>query len=214
MSKNRPTPLSKIDEVHSARAGSHFNQNDNGFYVTCNVGSSTIHFLIDCGATTSLISDSKMKEIGNHRSFVLRPMASVLKTVNGEPMSVSGSVDLVVEMTSERFDMSFVVCDIEADGILGQDFLKQYVDSINYKHSCLLIGNKTIPLWTGGRANQICRVDIQHTIKIPAHTRKQVTVKIPQREHLAQLGCVEPSIELMAKREVCVMGGIVDTTSS
>ena len=40
-----------------------------------------------------------------------------------------------------------------------------------------------------------------------------VSVKIPQKEHLTQCGFVEPSIELMAKEEVCVLGGIIDTTT-
>lgn len=154
-----------------------------------------------------------MGEIGCERAFQLRPMSNVLKTVNGESMSVMGSVDLVIEMTGERFDIPFVICDIEADGILGQDFLTQNVDNINYRRSCLMIGHKSIPLWTGGQANQVCRVELQHTVRIPSHTRKPVTVRIPLREHLAHDGYIEPCIELMAKSEVCVMGGIVDTRS-
>ena len=117
-------------------------------------------------------------------------------------------------MAGECFDIPFVVCSIESDGILGQDFLKQHVDSINYKHSSLVIGNTSVPLWTGGQANQICRVEIQETVRLPGYTRKLVSVKIPQKEHLAPLGCVEPSFELMAKKEVCIMGGIVDVTAS
>ena len=214
MTKSRPTSQNQIDGVQSARAGSHFNKNDNGFYVTCKVGSTPINFLIDCGATTSLLSDRKLQEIGTERSFHLRPTADILRTVNGEPMSVKGNVDLIIEMTNERFDIPFVVCNVEADGILGQDFLKQHVDSINYKRSCLVIGNNIIPLWTGGQANQICRVNIQHTVMVPAHTRKIVSVGIPQKEHLAPLGYVEPSMDLMAKSQICVMGGIVETTSS
>ncbi len=60
---------------------------------------------------------------------------------------------------NECFDVSFVVCDIEADGILGQDFLRANVDSINYKRSCLMMGGDVVPLWTGGQALHICRVE-------------------------------------------------------
>ena len=194
------------------RSGSHFNHYDNGFYVSCKVGSESVDFLIDCGATTSLISSNKFKEIGVNRSFQLQP-ANVLKTVNGEQMNVTGRVDLIVEMNAEKFDIPFVVCDIDADGILGQDFLRQHVDSINYKKSCLMMGQTSVPLWVGGMANQICRVEMQQTVKIPSHSRMAISVKIPQKQHLGQLGYVEPSLDLMSKSEVCVMGGIVDTTS-
>ena len=40
-----------------------------------------------------------------------------------------------------------------------------------------------------------------------------VNVNIPQKQHLGQLGYVEPSLDLMAKNEVCIIGGVVDTTS-
>ncbi|KAH3740959.1 hypothetical protein DPMN_047677 [Dreissena polymorpha] len=154
-----------------------------------------------------------VSSFGSERSFQLRSAPNVLKTVNGESMAVTGSVDLIVEMCGERFDTSFVVCAIEADGILGQDFLKQHVDCINYKRSCLMICNNAVALWTGGAANRVCRVECMHTISVPAHTRMSIFVKIPMKDHLAELGYVEPSFDLMAKCEVAVIDGIVDTTS-
>ena len=61
----------------------------------------SVDFLIDCGATTSLISSDKFKGIGTNRAFQLQP-ANVLKTVNGEPTNVTGRVDLIVEMNAEH----------------------------------------------------------------------------------------------------------------
>ena len=60
--RKRPDDIPNVP-IYSARAGSHFNQNDNGFYVTCNVGSPSLNFLIDCGATTSLLSSSQFAEL-------------------------------------------------------------------------------------------------------------------------------------------------------
>ena len=132
--------------MHTARSGSHFNKFDNGFYLTCNVGTTEINFLIDCGGTTSLLSEKMLQKLGSQQVFRLRPMDNLLKTVNGEVMQVAGSVDLVVQMGVERFDLPFVVCGIEADGILGQDFLRSNVDSINYKRPCLVMGDNTVTL--------------------------------------------------------------------
>lgn len=202
----------KVEEVHSARAGCNFNENDNGFYVTCNIGEMSVNFLIDCGATSSLISDNVISKLGSKGSSRLQPTDSVLKTVNGDFMSVAGRVDLALEIGRSKFDIPFVVCGIEADGILGQDFLKQHVDSINYKRSCLVLGQNIVPLWTGGQANQVCRIEISDTVKIPSRCRRSVTVNIPQKEHLSEFGYVEPCIELMAKSCICVIGGVVNTT--
>ncbi|KAH3868123.1 hypothetical protein DPMN_031262 [Dreissena polymorpha] len=128
-------------------------------------------------------------------------------------MEVSESVDLIIRMATERFDHTFIACEMKTDGILGQDFLKQYVDSINYKRSCLVMGKKVVPLWTGGQANQICRVQLQETVKLPPYSRRMVSDEIPPKEHLSPIGMIEPSFDLKAHREICIMGGLIDTTS-
>ena len=172
-----------------------------------------INCLIDCGATTSLLSEKSLKKFDPKNIFHVRPQLNVLKTVNGEAMRVVGNVDLLVPIGNECFDVSFVVCDIEADGILGQDFLRANVDSINYKRSCLMMGGDVVPLWTGGQALHICRVELQQTVEIPANSMMMVPIKIPQKEHLSELGLVEPSFHLMATKEISLMGGVVSISS-
>lgn len=129
-------------------------------------------------------------------------------------MSVEGSVNIVIQIGQECFDLTFIVCNIDLDGILGQDFLKQHVDSINYKQSCLIIGSDKVPLWTGGRSLQVCRVEMKDTVKLPPHSRMWVPIKIPHSEHLASDGFVEPSFDLMGKKEVSIMAGIIQTGSN
>ncbi|KAH3831677.1 hypothetical protein DPMN_104947 [Dreissena polymorpha] len=128
-------------------------------------------------------------------------------------MKVRGSVDLIIRMATDGFDHTLIACEIETDGILGQDFLKQYVDSINYKRSCLVMGKNVVPFWTGGQANQICRVQLNETVKLPPYLRTMVSVEIPLKEHVSPIGMIKPSFDLMAHREMCVMGGLIDYTS-
>ena len=106
------------------------------------------------------------------------------------------------------------MCDIESDCIIGQDFLHEHVDSISYRRSCLIVGSKTIPLWMGGTALQICKVEVRNTTKIPAHSRAWIPVNIPFSEHLGPTGFIEPSFELIEKHGFCVVGGIVDVSNS
>ncbi|KAH3836548.1 hypothetical protein DPMN_109920 [Dreissena polymorpha] len=123
-------------------------------------------------------------------------------------MEVSESVDLINHMATERFDHTFFACKKETHGVLGQHFLKQYFYSIDYKRSCLVIGKNVVPFWTGGQANQICRLQLQETVKLPPYSRRMVSVEIPLKEHLSPIGMIEPSFDLMAHREICVMGDI------
>ena len=106
------------------------------------------------------------------------------------------------------------LCAKLTDGILGQDFLRQHVDNINYRHSCLVMSSTTVPLWVCGTAKQICRVQAKDTVKIPANSRMWVPVKIPLADHITPIGLVEPSFELMGKKDMCALGGVVDTISN
>ena len=207
-------PISSKVEIHTARSGAEFNKYDNGFYATGRLCSHTIHLLIDSGATSSLISAKKLKEIDPHQLYKIKPITHTLHAVNGQQMSLTGSVDLSLELGSKQFNLTFIVCDIESDSILGQDFLRHHVDVINYKQSCLIIGTTNVPLWTGGQAVQVCRVEIRETVKIPAQSRKWVSVQIPHAEHLADDGLVEPCLDLMSRKEITLVGGLVDTTKS
>ena len=153
-----------------------------------------------------------MSEIDPHNKlFKLQPVPNTLHTVNGEVLSVAGSVDIILKLGDQHYDVNFMVCEMNTEAILGQDFLKRHVDSINYRKSCLQLGNNIVPLYTGGKSLQICRVEMKETIKIPAQSRMWVPVKVPQSEHLSENGFVEPIASFMAKNEVLVMSGIIDT---
>jgi predicted aspartyl protease len=100
----------------SVRVGSNFNQYDNGFYTTCKLNNVSVDFLIDCGATSSLISQKKLHEIDSTgQLFKILPVSSTLHTVNGEPMSVSSSVDLLLKLGDQHYDITFIVCSMDTD---------------------------------------------------------------------------------------------------
>ncbi|KAH3852520.1 hypothetical protein DPMN_095029 [Dreissena polymorpha] len=83
------------------------------------------------------------------------------------------------------------------------DFLRQNVDHINYRKSCLVMGSDIVPLQTVGGSSQICRVEVRDTVNIPAHSRMWVPVNIPLAEYMAPLAFVEPDPDVMAEKEVC-----------
>jgi hypothetical protein len=198
--------------MHSARAGADTHTYDNGFYVTGTVASKPVRFLVDCGATTSLISTQTFANIQQYCNS-MTPVTQSFHTVSGQQMNILGKVDLVVQLGKECYDVTFVVGDIDSDGILGQDFLRQNVDHINYGKSCLVMGSDIVPLQTVGGSSQICRVEVRDTVKIPAHSRMWVPVNIPLAEYMAPLGFVEPDPDVMAEKEVFPMSGIVETHS-
>ena len=200
-------------QIHSARSGADVLHLDNGFYVTGMVASKPVKFLVDCGATTSLMSSQTFASLQQYCNFSPTPVNQSFHTVNGQQMNVIGNVVLVVQLGFERYDITFVVGDIDSDGILGQDFLRKNVDNINYRKSCLVMGSETVPLETANGSSQICRVEVRETVKIPAQSRMWVPVTIPLAEHMSPLGFVEPDPDVMSTIEILTMSGIVDTQS-
>ena len=145
-----------------------------------------------------MISTRKFAEIKNKSP--LRKIEYTLQDVNGNDMTVYGSADILVRLGSENFDLPFIVCDLHMDGLLGQDFPKEHVESISYRQSCLIIQDKQIPLWTGGESVHVCRVEVKETVQLPPKSRMWLSVNVPQAEYLSKYGFVEPSLDVMAKK--------------
>ncbi|KAH3863024.1 hypothetical protein DPMN_026000 [Dreissena polymorpha] len=100
--------------MHSARAGADTPTYDNGFYVTGTVASKPVRFLVDCGATTSLISTQTFANIQQYCNS-MTPATQSFHTVSGQQMNILGKVDLVVQLGKECYDVTFVVGDIDSD---------------------------------------------------------------------------------------------------
>ncbi|VDI36317.1 Hypothetical predicted protein [Mytilus galloprovincialis] len=80
----------------------------------------------------------------------------------------------------EIFSQNFMICNINQDGILGQDFLLKEVSKVNYQRMVLhTIHNQEIQCWIGGKANMICRVEIKDNMTIPPMTSTMMPVEIP-----------------------------------
>ena len=113
-------------------------------------------------------------------------------------------------MEDEIFQQKFFICNIDQDGILGQDFLLKEIEKVNYKrmvlHTCQ---NKEIQCWIGGKANMICRVEVKETVIIPPMTSILLPVEIPGAEHLTESGYVECSSNLHPS--ILTVPGIIET---
>ncbi|CAG2220985.1 unnamed protein product [Mytilus edulis] len=89
------------------------------------------------------------------------------------------------------FNTEFLVCDIKQDAILGQDFLLDHIDKIDYKRQILSTKDTDIRCWIGGEANAICRVIVKETVTLPGKSKMLIPVIIENAEHLGPLGYVD-----------------------
>ena len=111
------------------------------------------------------------------------------------------------------FFQTAIVCGVLPDGILGQDFMLKFASRIDYKKMLIETSANTKPCWVGGESESVSNVVLQDTVKIPPWSCHHVTVDISKADILSDTGLLQSSGSLLKSKEVCLVEGIVDTSS-
>ena len=121
---------------------------DNASYINVNYKNIKFRFLLDTGASISIIKLQKLK-LTNLR---YNPKDNII--INGlsveAPVSTVGSITLPLQIHNKTFDCKFYVVKQESnipfDGLIGNDFLEKEEATINYKNSTLTINSLPFPV--------------------------------------------------------------------
>ncbi|CAC5370236.1 unnamed protein product [Mytilus coruscus] len=151
--------------------------------------------------------DTKRANTGRCYSL---PNKSEIFDVNGNKVFAIGSIILELMLGQEIFSQNFMICNINQDGILGQDFLLKEVSKVNYQRMVLhTIHNQEIQCWIGGKAIMICRVEIKDNMTIPPMTSTMMPVEIPGVNHLTEYGFIEGTTG--TAKSTLTIPGIINT---
>lgn len=93
-----------------------------------------IDFLIDNGSTSSILSYKKYNELQPEHKPDVRPIKIVVYDASGNIIQCHGAIDTKICLGGFEFEQTLIICDIHQDGIIGQDFLLKYAETISYKH--------------------------------------------------------------------------------
>ena len=209
-------PVANLRSSMSLRLGQLGNNGelwDNGFYVKGYIDDQPLDILIDNGSTTTILSNRifrNVKEIKEDTDFFLEPTENKLHDVNGNPLKTYGKLHFTLKLGNAEYDMRSLVCEIDQDAILGQDFLLQNVERIDYKRQILSTPEGQFKCWIGGEANVTCRVLSKETIKIPGRSRMLIPVQIEHAKHLGDLGLVDNNPKPGKEQRTQVTRGILD----
>ncbi|CAG2230871.1 unnamed protein product [Mytilus edulis] len=179
---------------------------DNGFYTNGLIFGFPVNFLIDSGSTASILSIDVYEKLPSNVWCSLVPNKSEIFDVNGNKVFAIGSIILELMLGQEIFSQNFMICNINQDGILGQDFLLKEVSKVNYQRMVLhTIHNQEIQCWIGG----ICRVEIKDNMTIPPMTSTMMPVEIPGVNHLTEYGLIEGTTG--TAKSTLTIPGIINT---
>ncbi|KAL3890761.1 hypothetical protein ACJMK2_003039, partial [Sinanodonta woodiana] len=149
------------------------------------------------------------QKLHGENKYMLTPLETKVNDVNGNEIHNYGSISIVIHFNGISYAQTVIVCEVSQDGILGQDFLLNYVNKINYKQFLLHTDKIDIRCWIGGKVHVISRKHVRKTTTVPANSALWLPVSIPGSEHMTKFGYVEPIFHNEIK---CTMvPGVIDT---
>ncbi|CAC5410714.1 unnamed protein product [Mytilus coruscus] len=98
-----------------------------GAYIDVAVHNQPTKFLIDTGATVTLVSHALFYRIQKKERPDLEPITQVIISANGTELSLAGKGMFCIEIGQDKFIVEALVADISIDGILGLDFMKRII---------------------------------------------------------------------------------------
>lgn len=202
------TSAQTFGPIRIGQVGNNGTMFDNGLYINGEINSKSVRFLVDSGSTATLLSKKAFDRLDIK---LLENMKLNIKSVNGSNIRVFGRIEFEIKFGKVNVKHPITVCDIDVDGIIGQDFILQHVrcwdmDTLKLK----LRTGECIECFTSGEAERICRVTVRERVELPPKSFKFVKVSIPGGECLAESGYVENDIDAESSKLVNIIEGIVD----
>lgn len=122
----------------------------NSSKLNCIINNNSFSFLIDTGASVSLIKRSAIR--GTNISIRPLPNNYILSSISGDLLPVIGTAEISIFFQGRSIMHSFIICEnnlsLATDGLLGLNFLRTHNVIINYSKNQIQIGTELINIAT------------------------------------------------------------------
>ncbi|CAG2224644.1 unnamed protein product [Mytilus edulis] len=119
---------------------------DAGMYVKLNVGDIEAKFVVDTGATLTLVSSKLYDMLTPLDKSYLREVKTTVRSVCGNKLELRGKGRFNLHFGPNMLQSEAVVTDLQVDGILGLDFMKRHNCLIDVKNGHFCIGDFKVDL--------------------------------------------------------------------
>ena len=171
-----------------------------------------ISFLLDCGATISLLSKQCYDELPESEKPELKPNVKTIGASNGGKIKHYGTATFNLEFQGLKFTERFWVCDSVQMGILGTDFMHRNQVTLDWGRYKCFVGKKQIKVHDISKVPMYSKVVAATTVKIPAGKEMIIPGKVyADSEMRSAIGVLDPAMCTYRKCGALVARIIVDT---
>lgn len=162
------------------QVGSNAETGDNGFYTKGQVGKEEVSFLVDSGSTVTILSKDAFDKCTRGCDINMYQKSVNIKGVDDTNVKVYGYVDMKLTLGTFETDVTFVICDITLDGIIGHDFITRHTKCWDFESLNLITKDGYhIPCYSNKKQQSVYRLIATEKVEIPAQSGMLVPVKIP-----------------------------------
>ena len=184
---------------------------NSGLMILGNCEDQGILLLVDTGASISLMSRGCFKALGS--KYKLQPAQISVHTVDDGEMNVYGKFTCDLRIGFVTVQHLFYVADMEAEMLLGLDFLNTHGCTIDLRGNHLKFKGQQVPFQTRIQHQSCCQVVLKDCQVIPPGGEIFCAAEV-QGEHIPQVGAVEPgeivnNLVIMAPSINCVQDGCI-----
>lgn len=140
------------------------------YFLPGKLSSRPVHFLIDSGCTSNIISQHVFERISKGVRDQLMPYESQGRLADGSQMEISGTIELSGRLRDVAFVSAFLVCPITEDAILGMPFLENNACVMDFRLQSLLMKGRELKCTNRFGDRLQSKVQVVHKVTIPSHS--------------------------------------------
>ena len=179
---------------------------DSGLYASVQINGVPADFILDTGASVTIMSYETFDAINSSKQPTLNPIRGDLTLADGRELQTRGTANFKIKIGSRNIEHEAVVAAIRGPGIIGLDFMMEHKCTLNLGTKQLMIGTEAIDMHLEKNLH-CCRVAIQDTIVLPGNSEFVAPGKlaVPRgKRPLPLYGILEPAKSFVDKTQALV----------
>ena len=151
--------------------------------MACHVCEIPVSFLVDSGASCTLMDYSVFKAVADKQELQLTPIKERFVLADGSEMRNYGQASITLTIGSREYDIDVVIADLGyQSAILGLDSLEDQNTVLKVQSGTLLIDDVPVLLYRERAQKGCCEIRVHETLTIPPRSCRVVDVEVDLRE--------------------------------